>query len=563
MRSLIIIPRYGYSHEYSTDKSNLPYTPAFIPIGLAYISSTLKKNGYQTDVLNLNLSEGSVDTVIQKAFSQKTYDFMLTGGLSPHYTPVRDCVNMTRRYSPHIKIVLGGGLVSSQPELVFRVLQPDYLVIGEGEDTIAELMRCIEDGDDLSRVDGLGYRSAEGNLVLTKPKKPIQDLDSIPWPDLDGIGLNYILEQTFPSQTYLYDLFDYPRPYPISASRSCPYLCTFCFHPLGNKYRQRTISNTMEELSFGLKQYKFNIIVIYDELFSYDKQRVKEFCRKIKKLSDTVPWEIKWTCQMRVDTADEELIEEMQEAGCYCLSLGLESYSHTVLKSMKKHITPQQIDKTLRLARRFKISIQGNFIFGDKAETTETVKETLNYWRDNHSIFGDAIALGFIEPYPGTELYKHCLTKNLISDELDFLEHHILDPINMSDTMTEEEFQQLKVDILTAHLLYDKCVSPSKINRIDGLYEIHVKCPYCKITSVYRNYFPPIRVFDRRAIICRNCMMRFLIVTRYYKSTHLLGRIAYRIIGYKRLAYLIKILRVLESFFSYAHQWRPKKLAGR
>ena len=153
---------------------------------------------------------------------------------------------------------------------------------------------------------------------------------------------------------------------------------------------------------------------------------------------------------------------------------------------------------------------------------------------------------------------KAGLSKGLISDELDFLAHHILDPINMSDTMTEEEFQQLKVDILKTYLLYDKCVSPSKINRIDGLYEIHVKCPYCKITSVYRNYSPPTKIFDHRAIVCRNCMMRFWIVTRYYKAKHILSKIVYRIIGYKRLAYLKKIFRVLKSFFSYAHQWREK-----
>ena len=533
MRSLIIVPRYGEGYAwYINNQSSRPYVPHFIPMGLAYISSALKLNGYETDILNLNLYEGPADSIIQAAFSKKEYTFMLSGGLSTHFNPVRDCVNFARRCSPSTKIILGGGLVSSQPELINRVLQPDYLVIGEGENTIVELMRFIGNGADLSKIDGIGYRSSKGKLILTAPRKPIPDIDSIAWPDWEGIGLDTMLDQTFPSQTNTYDLLDYPRPYPISASRSCPYLCTFCFHPVGNKYRQRSIPNIMEELSIALKRYRINIIDIYDELFSHDKQRVLEFCREIKKLSRTVTWEVKWNCQMRVDTtaSDEEVVEAMKNSGCYVLSLGLESYSHAVLKSLKKHITPQQIDRTLKICRRFEMGIQGNFIFGDKAETA---KETLDYWKGNHDLIGDAISLGFIQPYPGTELYKHCLSKGLISDEYDFLEKNkYLNPINMSDTMTEQEFNQLKLDVTTAYLLYDKYVSPCRIGRVDGVYELSIKCPYCKIVSVYRNYMPPTNAFNRRPISCRNCRMRFWLVTPYSRWACFLRKIAYRLIGY-------------------------------
>ena len=71
------------------------------------------------------------------------------------------------------------------------------------------------------------------------------------------------------------------------------------------------------------------------------------------------------------------------------------------------------------------MAITGNFIFGDRAETLETANETLDYWKKNHDLFGTSISLGFIEPYPGTALYKHCLSKGLITDEIDFVENHI------------------------------------------------------------------------------------------------------------------------------------------
>lgn len=556
-RALIIVPRF-----YEYDLTSRFYVPHFIPMGLAYISSVLKKNGYQTDVLNLNLCEGPVDSAIQRALSQKEFKFMLTGGLSTHYSAVWNCVSAVRQHSRLARIVLGGGLVSSQPELIFRALRPDYLVIGEGESSVVDLLNYVENDMSLSEVDGIGYGGPDGELVLTKSRKAIQDIDSIPWPDLDGIGLDTILEQTLPSQTNTYDLFDYPRPYPLVASRSCPFLCSFCFHPTGNKYRQRSIPNIMAELAFALTRYRVNIIDIYDELFSYNKQRVLEFCKEIKQLSRTVPWEVTWNCQMRVDTTDEELIEAMREAGCYTVSLGLESYSDAVLKSMNKRITPKQIDRTLRIAQRLNMGIQGNFIFGDRAETVETAKETLDYWKENHDLFGDAISLGFINPYPGTALYNHCLRKSLITDELDFVENHIFDPINMSDTMSDREFRQLQSDLAEAAIAQSKYTLPSKIKRADGGYEVHARCPYCKTISVYRNYVPPIRAFDRRAIACRSCRMRFFLVSPFLKKYSTLRRVAYKMIGPKGVSYLRQGRRVAKDLLRYVRQGPTMKPVG-
>jgi len=548
MTLLIIIPKYSDSYSYLNNQTSRRYIPHFIPLGLAYISAVLKQNGYETDILNLNLYEASFDTLINKTLSNKEYTFMLSGGLSTHFNTVRDCVNLTRRYSAATKIILGGGLVSSQPELINRVLEPDYLVVGEGELAIVELLRCIENRDDLSKINGIGYTSSNGEFILTEMRKPILDLDAIPWPDLEGIGFDIILDQTYPTQISTYDLMDYPRPYPISMSRSCPYVCTFCFHPLGNKYRQRTIPNIMEELSFALTRYKINIIEIYDELFSHDKQRVLEFCREIKKLSQTVSWEVKWTCQMRVDTtsSDEEVVKVMKESGCFALSLGLESFSPVVLKSMRKHITPEQIDRTLKICRSLEMGIQGNFIFGDRAETLETARETLDYWQSKLDIIGDSISLGFIQPYPGTDLYKHCLSKGLITDEYDFLlQNKYLEPINMSDTMNEQEFNQLKLDIKSAYILVDKYVSPFRISTVDDVYGFSIKCPYCRKVSDYRNYLPPTKHLNGRTISCRNCRMRSLLVTRRSRWAYFFRRIFYRMFGYNCIMIFTKWYRYL------------------
>lgn len=540
MKILVIVIRYNPNNN----RADYTY---LMPVGLAYISSVLKNKGYEVKYLNLNHCDGTIDDLIRKTLLKEKYDFILTGGLSVHYSAIKTCVDSVRKYAPHAQIVLGGGIISSQPELMFKALKPDYSVIGEGEMTITELLKCLENDADLKEIDGLGYQGSEGKLVLTKAREAIKDIDSIPWPDYEGLGLDAYLDHMRPSHSYYYDLFDSPRAYPLISSRSCPFSCTFCFHPIGNKYRQRTVTNIMEELNFAIKRYRVNIIDIYDELFSNDKNRVLEFCKQIKELFKKVPWEVKWNCQMRVDKLDEEIVVTMKDAGCYIFSLGLESYSHTVLKSMKKHITPQQIDRALQIARRLDLTIQGNFIFGDVAETTETAYETLNYWKKN--FYGGGIRLAFIEPYPGTALYKHCLNKGLIKDEIDFIENRMTKPINMSNTMTDKEFSKLEIDMYEAQMKYRKYVEPFSVIKSNDMNEIHVKCPYCNKISVYKNYVIESKYHYKRDVYkkdvcCRNCRKRFCIISLFSK----IEIIMFKLIGAKNTYFVRNLLKKVRSF---------------
>ena len=506
MKILIVVIRFNF---HNSTKADYNY---HLPVGLAYISSILKKNGYSVKWLNLNHHDGTMDDLIRRTLSQEKFDFILAGGLSIFYPVFKSCINSIRKYAPHIPVVLGGGMVSSQPELIFNLLKPDFIVIGEGEMTILELLECVENNGNLNEVAGIGYLGTDGKLVLTEARKAIKDIDSLPYPDYEGLGYDAYLEHMIPRPTDpYYDLFDEPRAYPLVSSRSCPFSCTFCFHPIGNIYRQRSVSSIMDELNFAINRYRINIIHIMDELFSYNKERVYEFCTQIKQLFKTIPWEVRWNCQIRVDKLDEELLTTMKDAGCYILSLGLESYSPAVLKSMKKKITPQQIDNTLQMTRRLNMTIQGNFIFFDAAETKETAYETLNYWKK--SVYsGGGINLFYIQPYPGTSLYKHCVDKAIIKDEADFIENittWMAKPINMSNTMTDKEFRQFYIDIYEAERKYQKYVKPLSVISDNGKYEIRVKCPYCNIVSTYKNFTFDKYSYGIQHISCRNCRMRF------------------------------------------------------
>jgi len=222
---------------------------------------------------------------------------------------------------------------------------------------------------------------------------------------------------------------------------------------------------------------------------------------------------------MRVGELDEECLKTMKDAGCYIVSYGFESYSSTVLKSMRKYITPQQIDRAVHTTLKNNVSIQGNFIFGDVAETTQTANETLAYWKRNSHA---GIMLTFISPYPGSHLYRHCLERGIIKDKLDFIANHISDKMNMSDTMTDEEFERLKVDIFEAELRYRISTVPRSLKKtVDGTYNISVKCPHCGEMIEYKNClisFGLLRLsFIPLMMYCRKCRHRFFLVGRLYK----------------------------------------------
>src|SRR4030042_6009934 len=204
---------------------------------------------------------------------------------------------------------------------------------------------------------------------------------------------------------------------------------------------------------------------------------------------------------------------------------------------MKKHITPKQIDKAVQLTLNNNISIQANFIFGDKAETTQTAYETLDYWKRNNQA---GIILGFINPYPGTDLYNTCIKKGIIKDKLDFIENHVFDIINMTNKMNEEEFNKLKLDVFEAELKYPFYAHPLKLQKArDGTYNILVKCPHCNEIVEYKNYETlTCELLFNIMAYCRICRHRFFMVPRLYSYAIKLFLMIYPFMG-RRLKFTV------------------------
>lgn len=500
---LIVVPKYAVSNDI-----NYRYT---FPLGLGFISAVLKRAGYSVDCLNLNHRSGYIKDIVKEVLDKKKYDYVCTGSNSLIYSIIEKILDSVRAHDSKPKTVIGGPIITSEPEAVFNALNPDFAVIGEGEETIVELLESLELGKDIGEVKGIGYRNKNGKAIFTIKRDAIEDLDALPYPDFEGIGFRELLEHMCTNTDYANNASDDPRVYPLLASRGCPFKCTFCYHY--EMYRARSMDNIMEELRFAVRSYGINIINIFDECFSIKKGRISEFCDRIKELKEELGTDLKWTCQMTVNSVDKDILRQMKVAGCDSISYGFESYSAAVLRSMHKPITPEQIDRAFHETLDAGIAVQANFIFGDIAETSETAKVTLDYWKERCR---GQVNLDFIQPYPGSEIYSHCLRKGIIKDKIDFIKNRIAsgDAFNMTKKMTDDEFRELKRNVLEAEGKYREHVRPISLEKVkENIYSIDVKCPYCSQNIRYKKCLINNRLTYGFNLICRNCHMRFFVVS--------------------------------------------------
>lgn len=464
------------------------------PLGIAYISSTLKKAGFRVYTLNLNHIEGEIESIIQNVIIKENIHTVLTGGLSFQYTSVKDIVDAAHNCPQKVRIIVGGGLITGGPQVAMQALEHvDIGVIGEGEITIVELLKTLEENGDLSKVNGIIFKKNK-MYHITEKRKEIMDLETIPMPDYEGFDLDKYLD--IPSMSILNVQTD--RAAFMIGSRSCPYQCTFCFHTVGKIYRQRSIDSVLSEIKYLKDKYNIKLVRMSDELFARKKDRLKIFAEKMKE------WGLKFTAYFRVDDIDEELIEIMKNSTCCSMDLGLESADNRILKSMKKHITIEQTEKALKLIYDAGLPTTGNFIFGDIEETFETATNTLNWWK-NHREY--SIGLHFINAYPGSYVYKYAVDKGIIKDEVKFLKEGC-PQVNLSKMTIDEQAKLAKKILEATYELGEKLQNPVLLeNKKNGRIKLQGTCNKCGT----QNYWNNVRLFvGGNWVTCKNCGQQYL-----------------------------------------------------
>ncbi len=375
------------------------------PIYLAYTAAVVEQAGFEVSFIDAIMDELSIEE-----FARRVHDsgprlaILETSTPSIHFD--LETAAAVKRWSPETFVALIGSHVTYfDRETLAENPAVDAIVRGEFEYTCADLARTLEAGADLSRVLGLTYRDADGE-VRRNPDRPLfEPLDQMPFPARHVVG----------GEGYRAGIYSGGHPTAMVSSRGCPYRCTFCLWPdilYGHKFRARSAENVVEEIEQAVRRYGHDEIYFDDDTFTIDRQRVLDICCLIQERG--LEKEMEWIAQCRVDTVDREMLEAMKAANCGYILFGVESGSPQMLRKMKKGITPDKVRTAFKLTREVGIKTQAFFLFGMPGETQGTIQETIQFAKElNASSTQFAIAI----PHPGTALYEECRANGWLTSE--------------------------------------------------------------------------------------------------------------------------------------------------
>ncbi len=374
-------------------------------LGLPILGTMLRDKGYQVRLFVQDI--GPIDWA-ELLSADLVMISTITSTAPEAYSIAWKIKEKARVLGKDIPIVMGGAHVTFMAEEALDNYA-DYVVRGEGEETILDLLSWLENGNDaasISRIAGLSYKI--GTRVYHNENRPhLRDQDSLPTPELS-----------------LIKGWRNPVIFPVLASRGCPFDCTFCSvtKMFGHRYRMRSPEKVLEDIKYYHKLYPRAWMFFYDDNFDASKKRTKKLLRLMIENHVRVPW----TAQSRLDVVkDKELLELMQKTDCRVLYIGLESVNPQTLVEFNKRQTVDEMEEAIRILHQHKIKVHGMFVLGGEQDDRDTVMQTVRYaikWKV------DTVQMVILTPLPGTPLYDKLVNENRVTtfDWSQYDGHHVV-----------------------------------------------------------------------------------------------------------------------------------------
>ena len=382
---LAFINAYDRAREYA---SSMP------PLGMGYLISYIKRECWFIEPVFCNTPE--------EVLEQKP-DIV---GISSASEVFNDAIDMARaiKEACGIPILLGGAHISGLPKFLPGVF--DIGVIGEGEQTLAELLKAYYAADlspaELSKIKGICYRE-NGAVRVTEQRPLLADLDQLPYPERDALRPE-IWAVPFSEQVHMI------------TSRGCPYTCTFCAsEKIWRRYRQFSSDYVVEEIAYLRDKYDPEEIYFFDDLFIANQKRFKEICIKLKERA--LHRNIYFRSYARVDLVDEEMADLFEELHFTSIDFGFESNSARVLEYFnKKNASPDLNQRAIDLLKSRGISLGANFIVGAPVETSDDIRLTYEFIHHNIDAL-DRLSVGPLFPIPGTPIWDYARERGLVTED--------------------------------------------------------------------------------------------------------------------------------------------------
>lgn len=390
MRILLVAP--PWLEVYGNFKSAAKIGCVSPPLGLTYLGSSILAAGSQCKIIDMESEELKVLGLIS-AIKEYQPDLIGLTATTPVINNCKLIAKEIKKVFPELVVCLGGVHATVVGRSVMDDCEYfDFMVAGEGEAAIKEIISAIESGKSLENIDGVIFR--QGSVIIENNKRSlIEDLDKIVKPARELLNLEHY-KHYLPGK----GLVAYAS---IFTSRGCPFFCTFCSqHTMyGRQVRWHSIERVIEELKEVTEKLGVKHVIIMDETMTLKKDRMLQLCQTIMDEGLKFTWE-GWT---HASTIDEEILSAMKAAGLIRLSFGVESGDPDILKSIQKGVTLEQIRNAYKAAEKIGIETRGSAILGHPNETRKSAWRTIKFMKSIKEC--QQMFLNIACPYPGTYLY--------------------------------------------------------------------------------------------------------------------------------------------------------------
>jgi len=415
----------------------------FPPLGLLYLGAYLEREGYQPEVKDLCVDKGSKGDI-----RFRDYDVVGIGTDTARYYSALRIARAAKREG--CIVIMGGPHPCFVDEEVLATGQVDFVVHGEGEITLHELLVELQkERGQFSGVKGISF-AQNGQIMRTPRREFIADLDQLPLPARHLVDMNNYRQTKFGDRDIT----------PVITSRGCPSNCSFCSSStfFGREWRSRSVPSILQEIEDLYRRYQFNAIAFVDDNFTLSPQRVMELSEGIiqGKL------EIWWWNLSRVDTIvrNEPMLKKMRRAGAKTIYIGLESAHRQSLEEFGKGSDIGMAERAVEVLKRNGFEIFASYILGGLSETAKAVNETIRWAK---RLDTNVAQFSILTPYPGTALYER------VKDRIFRRPWTFFDAQHLVFKHDHISFIRLQWLLLKANLLY---YSRSRKGRMDVLHLI-------------------------------------------------------------------------------------------
>lgn len=343
-----------------TDQRETNVTGTYPPLALAYLAATVRKAGYRPVIVDGEAPLRPLARVMDEIPPETVLIGVTTTTLA--WPAVRKSAAELRKRFPGIPLVVGGPHVTAFPIETLQYSDFDVGVIGDGENSLLELLSRAATGRSLTGVPGTVYRE-NNEIQLDERVSWVSNLDDLPMPALDLLPLeryrSVVVQDPFVT---------------MLTSRGCPYKCSFCSQIyMGEKFRFHSADRILEEMERAERDFGAREIVMFDETFGANRKVAHAVFEEMQRRE----FGFRWNARTRIDLLNDELLLAMRKSGCYMLHLGIESGTPRILEKMRKGITLEQVERVVKSAHRMGFRLHGYFMLGYPGETRQEIEATV------------------------------------------------------------------------------------------------------------------------------------------------------------------------------------------